>query len=306
MLARECVRLLAGGNVVKRSHLPLQGNRQATLFLFSALVAVIVGVVYCNFLTVLAAWLDVHLGSGVSALLLFCLGGFLIALPVAFVLLQLRPARPVGYLLIVMVGELAWFTRWLVGNFPSSGGGWLVAEWAASLLVLPLVFWLCRRLGLWQRRRAGMSSPEGGGPGSDSAAADRLGGKVRRGLLGALLFLLIGPPVGSLVVTSGIMLKPEEMPINAAAFVMMGAIFSFLLGGAPAVVVGAFAGVIRPALRFSVNCLGVALLGGYLSLLLVGWAPAYGLGDLRTWLVFGAGVLGAGVCALIFRPRPQP
>ena len=81
-------------------------------------------------------------------------------------------------------------------------------------------------------------------------------------LLGALIFGLIAPPLGSLVIMIPIAIAALTAGgSNIASAVLGGMIFSYLFGGVQAVIVGAIAGALRPCIAGPLGLTAVAILG---------------------------------------------
>lgn len=119
-------------------------------------------------------------------------------------------------------------------------------------------------------------------------------------LTGALLYGVIGPPIGLLVVTF-------TMPIPQLMRDLDGLHVAYLVGGIPAVMCGVTAGALKPAhaawAPFALACAAGAVYGFALVLSIVSTDSLRFAGEA---LRAGAapGLAAAAVCTLLFHGRP--
>ncbi|MGO3742425.1 hypothetical protein [Kerstersia sp.] len=118
----------------------------------------------------------------------------------------------------------------------------------------------------------------------------------------ALLFGLIGPPVGMAVFLLTASWLERDMPGSrpaAADMLIMLFFFSYIAGGVPALIGGGIMGALRKRMQGWTGVLGALVLGGVLALVCFSLGGRLGGDAQQAWRVILSGALGGAAAASI-------
>lgn len=125
---------------------------------------------------------------------------------------------------------------------------------------------------------------------------------------GAIVFLLLGPPVGAAVLS--VLMFVITFEPTALMFMIAGLFYGYIFGGIPALCTGLVAGALKPEAATRKRLAFIMLAGACFSLMFQ-WDPERVDGSLNMfaflliWFVI-PGALSSLLCGVLFHGQPEP